>query len=302
MRVLLLAIVLAGCATTGDLRQEPMEEGVQRLFRYPAAQVSEATQVALETAGFEISEVAEVEEGLWTVVAAKGMSPMSVGELVRVLLQADGPDKTVVRIITKRRLAIITAKSDWSATLYEDMKGFLADQRVATVSRDDGHLEEGARAARPALAGWSLGLERVSPRGEFVYEANAGGGLHLSIVRPLHRNVVQTTYLGVHVYGSYIRLNSETRWYGVPATAGVAYYISGVEAGGPFVKCNAGLLYMRSTERTFPYGRADSYSLTGLMISPGIGYRVGRATLTADYNVGHYEDWFAVRLGYRFRR
>lgn len=126
MRWIMLAVLLAGCATTGGLRQEPLDVGAQRLFRYPSDKVSEAAQAALRKSGFEVKEVAEVREGVWTIMATKGMSLMSYGELVRISLSADGTDKTVARFITKKRMATnVAAKGDWSTSIYEDMQGML---------------------------------------------------------------------------------------------------------------------------------------------------------------------------------
>jgi hypothetical protein len=62
------------------------------------------------------------------IAAKRGVSLLSWGELVRVVAQQT-PDGTavVVRVFTKRRLATnITAKGDWSGTIFEQLDHILA--------------------------------------------------------------------------------------------------------------------------------------------------------------------------------
>lgn len=131
MRWVLLAMFVVACGTTGALRQEPLDHGAQRLFRYKVGWVSDAAKAALEKAGFDVKESAEVRDGVWTIMAVKGVSLMSYGELVRVTLFTEDSDKTVARLITKKRLATnVAAKGDWSAAIYEDMESILTDRRT----------------------------------------------------------------------------------------------------------------------------------------------------------------------------
>ena len=140
MRWILAVLFLAGCGTTGALRQEPLDSGAQRLFRYPVSQVTEACKRALKSEGFDVREVAEVQDSVWSIMAVKGMSLMSYGELARITLAAEGPERTVARFITKKRLATnVAAKGDWSASIYEQMEGILSGRIV---------IEEENRAVR----------------------------------------------------------------------------------------------------------------------------------------------------------
>ena len=119
--------LLAGCATPSGIRNAPLDEGVQRLFRAPVEDVRTALKEALVETGFKVGEVAEVNDGVWIVVATKGMSLMSYGEIVRVILEDHGETKTVARFMTKRRLATnIAAKGDWSASIFEAVQTRLA--------------------------------------------------------------------------------------------------------------------------------------------------------------------------------
>ena len=118
----LLLVLLAGCATTAGLRQVPLEDGAQRLFRAPLGEARQAAREALIEVGFEVAEEAEVEDGAWVLMATKGMTLTRFGEVVRVALNPEGIDKTLVRVVTKRRLATsITARGDWSMTIFEAM-------------------------------------------------------------------------------------------------------------------------------------------------------------------------------------
>ena len=118
----LLFVLLVGCATTAGLRQAPLEEGAQRLFRAPMEEARQAARAALIEAGFEVAEGTEADNGVWVLMARKGMTWTRRGEGVRVALKPDGLDKTIVRVVTKRRFATHnTATGDWSAAVFEAM-------------------------------------------------------------------------------------------------------------------------------------------------------------------------------------
>ncbi|SVD89385.1 uncharacterized protein METZ01_LOCUS442239, partial [marine metagenome] len=45
----------------------------------------------------------------------------------------------------------------------------------------------------------------------------------------------------------------------------------------------------------------DDDSEAGFYVSPGIGFDLGKVTVTADYNLGNEDwTWFALNAAYRF--
>ena len=150
-----------------------------------------------------------------------------------------------------------------------------------------------------ASAGWDVGLESVAPTGDFEDIAGGGGGLYVQHVLPVNDKVLLSGYVGAIAYGGIEVLGLEFQWYGYPVTIGGAFYPSGVDAGGFFVKANAGLLHKIGTVEYL--GEEDDDSETGYVLSPGVGWDFGRVNVTADYNLGDDEwTWFAIKAAYRF--
>ena len=79
-------------------------------------------------AGLNVDTVSTPDSLTWMIIAKKGMSLFSYGELVRVVV-AQTPDRAVaVRVYTKRRLATnVTAKGDWSGPIFQQLDLILAE-------------------------------------------------------------------------------------------------------------------------------------------------------------------------------
>jgi hypothetical protein len=74
-----------------------------------------AAREAVSQAGFQIDDVVHPNDSTWMVIGKRGASFFSYGELVRAVVQPAAGGQTVVRIVTRRRLATdITAKGDYS--------------------------------------------------------------------------------------------------------------------------------------------------------------------------------------------
>ena len=125
--VALLGLVTA-CASAGGMRTEPLDAGEAKIYATPLGVVVPAAQQAVRAAGLEVENVSQPDSVTWMIVAKKGMSLFSWGELVRVVVQPS-PDSAavVVRVFTKRRLATnITAKGDWSGAIFDELDHILA--------------------------------------------------------------------------------------------------------------------------------------------------------------------------------
>ena len=150
-------------------------------------------------------------------------------------------------------------------------------------------------------AGWEIGLESVAPTGDFGDVAGGGGGVYAQHLHPMNDNVLLSGYVGAIAYGGVKLAGVEIQWYGYPITVGGTYYTKDVDAGGFFVKGNAGLVIKRGTLE-FQGVELDE-SETGFVVSPGVGWDFGRFNVAADYNLGNDDwTWFAVKAAYRFRR
>jgi len=118
----LLALIPA-CATTGGMRSAPVEQGVARAFKGDYDRTLKAARESVVEAGLAIEEVNKVDEKTWMIIAKKGGSAFSWGEMVRVVVQNTGTDETTVRVITQRKLATnVTAKGDYSTSILSNLE------------------------------------------------------------------------------------------------------------------------------------------------------------------------------------
>jgi len=121
------AAIAAACASTAGLRSEPLDAGETKFYAAPLAVVGPAARQAVLFAGLNVDTVSTLDSLTWMIIAKKGMSLFSYGELVRVVV-AQTPDGAVaVRVFTKRRLATnVTAKGDWSGPIFQQLDLILA--------------------------------------------------------------------------------------------------------------------------------------------------------------------------------
>jgi hypothetical protein len=117
----------AACASTGGLRSAPLDQGEVKLYAAPLAVVAPAAREAVLSAGLDVDTVSQLDSLTWMIIAKKGMSLFSYGELVRVVVQQAPEGAVAVRVFTKRRLATnITATGDWSGRVFERLDHILA--------------------------------------------------------------------------------------------------------------------------------------------------------------------------------
>jgi len=120
--------ITAACASTAGLRSAPLDAGETKFYAAPLAVVGPAARQAVLAAGLNVDTVSTPDSLTWMIIAKKGMSLFSYGELVRVVV-AQTPDRAVaVRVYTKRRLATnVTAKGDWSGPIFQQLDLILAE-------------------------------------------------------------------------------------------------------------------------------------------------------------------------------
>ena len=112
-------LVTAGCATVESTAAAPTEQAKSFTIPIACASAREALQPALSDLKFEVKTTHDSGDCDRDVVAAKGISAFSWGELVRVTLREGDANSTILAVTTKRRDAInITAKGDWSQEVY----------------------------------------------------------------------------------------------------------------------------------------------------------------------------------------
>jgi hypothetical protein len=126
-QVAALAVIAAGCASAGGMRSVPVDAGEVKLYAVPLSTVAPAARQAVLAAGLDVDTILQPDSLTWMIIARKGLSFFSYGELVRVVIYQTPEGPIAVRVFTKRRLATnITAKGDWSRPIYDRLDLILA--------------------------------------------------------------------------------------------------------------------------------------------------------------------------------
>jgi hypothetical protein len=99
-----------------------LDTGVLREFDGEYATVLSAARNAVTAAGLTIDSYQEVNDSTAMIVAKKGISAWSWGELARVVVQKSGDNRVGVRVLTRRRVATnLTAKGDYSDAIFSNI-------------------------------------------------------------------------------------------------------------------------------------------------------------------------------------
>lgn len=115
----LLACLAGGCATQSSVRDEPLDRGSTHIFHADYARVLQLTRDSIPEIGLTMKEERPIEHGGTMLIAARGVTWFSWGEIVRTLVQPAGNDGTSVRVLTERAYAgTSTAKMDFDADLF----------------------------------------------------------------------------------------------------------------------------------------------------------------------------------------
>jgi hypothetical protein len=118
--VCIAIFLVAGCTTTASVEQSPSEKDSVYLLKQDCNTVLTALPYALVSINLELrrnnSSGADCPA---TVIARKGISAFSWGEIVRINLARTEAGGTELRVYTERALATnVTARGDWSPQVY----------------------------------------------------------------------------------------------------------------------------------------------------------------------------------------
>lgn len=122
----LVCVSITACATTGGIRNEPLDAGTSRSYAAPLNRVVTATREAVAQAGLQIDDVSHPSDSTWVVIGKRGIGIFSYGELVRAVVRPAGTGRTIVYVLTRRRVATdITAKGDYSHAVLSSVASIL---------------------------------------------------------------------------------------------------------------------------------------------------------------------------------
>ena len=122
------AALAAACASVQGVRSEPIDAGEVRFYAAPFGDVVAATRTTVQTLEIKIQDTATVDSTTWMVLGTKGMSMMSYGEVVRVIVHQTPDGPVAVRVVTKRRLATNITARNWTDSIFEKLDAILHQQ------------------------------------------------------------------------------------------------------------------------------------------------------------------------------
>jgi len=119
---IIVILCLGGCATKTSMLNAPLDAGRSQTFSSDYDTVVKAARDALMSSGLAIDDASEVSNKTFVILAKKGSSAWSAGELVRVTVQEVNESETTVRVYTKRKVTWqLMAKGDWADTVLSNI-------------------------------------------------------------------------------------------------------------------------------------------------------------------------------------
>jgi len=77
------------------------------------------------SAGLAVDTMSQPDSLTWMILGHRGLSLLSYGEVVRVIVQQVPEGAVAVRVVTKRRLATNITAKDWSHPIFERLDQIL---------------------------------------------------------------------------------------------------------------------------------------------------------------------------------
>lgn len=122
IKVVLVTILFAGCASTETVKQEK-GEGDKRLFEHGYDAVFDASLVVAKK---QELEVVEQDRGSGTIILSHGVTLWSWGERIAVFVTKVSASQTEVEIISKPVLAPLNFPPDWVNRIFDGIAKELA--------------------------------------------------------------------------------------------------------------------------------------------------------------------------------
>ena len=117
--ILLSALVLQACVTTASMRNQPVTDGFAQEFEGAFEEVLVAARESVAAVGLAIDDANQMPSGSWMILARKGSSTWCLGEMVRVIIEQQQEEASVVvRVVSRHR-----ASGDWFCRASDDYSG-----------------------------------------------------------------------------------------------------------------------------------------------------------------------------------
>jgi hypothetical protein len=114
----ILCSISTGCSTTRTVRDKPLDLGATHQFHSDYARVLQVTRESIPDVGLAMKDEQAIPGGGVMLLATRGITAWSYGEVVRAVVQP-GSDSTSVRVLTERAFGMnATAKMDFADDLF----------------------------------------------------------------------------------------------------------------------------------------------------------------------------------------
>jgi hypothetical protein len=113
--VMLLAVILAGCATMGDVARSK-DEGTSMVYSVPADKAWDIAKTVFRWEGADAIEEHRKENYMLT---SSGMNMVSYGAVMGAWIEPVDKNSTKVTVVTKRRLAMNVATTLTETTFHK---------------------------------------------------------------------------------------------------------------------------------------------------------------------------------------
>ncbi|MEE9464696.1 MAG: hypothetical protein V3W14_03855 [Candidatus Neomarinimicrobiota bacterium] len=121
-RLVVIALLLCGCATVGSMEQVSTSVGVSAIFRSDYDDVLSVLQPSIISVGLVIEGSRKVNDNQWIIISQSNISAWSWGEIIRVVIERTNESETTVRVHTKSKLATnITYKDNYSSLIFSEI-------------------------------------------------------------------------------------------------------------------------------------------------------------------------------------
>lgn len=125
--VLTLCCCLTSCSTTQSIRGAALTNGNERIFNREMTIVLPALRQALTEERVTVTLDSAVDEKTHILIGETPISGFSWGEIIRVVAVKHSDNKTILRVLTERKLATnILANGDYSTNLFFNIEQTLS--------------------------------------------------------------------------------------------------------------------------------------------------------------------------------
>jgi hypothetical protein len=117
---------ITGCASTSMMRSASIEAGESKTFNASFDNVLDAARESVTQSGLEVEEDTQLDDQTWIIICNKGVTGWSWGERARITVQKKSESKTLVRVLTRRKLPTnVTATWDFSPEIFSNIESNL---------------------------------------------------------------------------------------------------------------------------------------------------------------------------------